>query len=199
MATDLTGKAVTITINADVTVDLAGHNLAAKNVTGFGNLIDSTDGVGSVVADKLWFNSHDNGGYMPLKDGDCYRLFAVVLANRGVQVNTSNPNKIKVGFSVRFSNVKAYDLLIAAVKDGDIRTTAIFGEEGNTDEATFTSAKIITHLEKARDQLQAGQTVTNAITGTMTFEDLDSYVDIFAELLSETGVIIASKTIRHEK
>ena len=134
---------------------------------------------------------------MPLKDGDCYRLFATVLDNRGVQVNPSNTDQIKIGFTVRFNKVNAYDLLIAAVRDGDIKTNALFVESNETDTAGFSAAKIATHLEKARDQLAAGKTVNNAITGTMIVEE--SAVEIFAELISDTNVIIASQTYKHTK
>jgi hypothetical protein len=161
----------------------------------YGTLIDTTDGTGSVAAENLWFNGHNNGGYMPLKDGSCYRLFATILDNRGVQVNPNNPYQIKAGFTVRFNTVDAYNLLINAVKDGSITTTAIFEEQGTTDTAAFSAAKIASHLEKCRDQLAAGSVVKNTITGTLTLEV--NSAELFAELHSETGVIIASQTLTY--
>lgn len=187
----------TLTINKNCQLDLCGNKLTAKKIVGHGNLIDSTDGTGSVTTtEQLWFDGHNNGGYLPLKDGTCYRLFSVVLDNRGVQTNSAYPNMIRAGFTVRFNKVEAYNLLIASVQNGAIKANATFSS-GETDEAAFSKAQISSHLEKARDQLAADKVVTNAITGTLTLED--GSVSIFAELLSETNVVVASQTSTYTK
>lgn len=185
-----------ITIPASVTVDLNGNDLTAKNITVQGKLIDTADGVGVVTTDKLWFNGHNNGGYLPLADGKVYRLFATELDNRGVRA--VNANTAKAGFTVRFNKVEAYDLLIDAVMDGTIVGYASFEESNTQVENDFAATNIVSHLTKARNQLSSGAAVTNALTRTIDLTT--NSVDVFAELFSgETNVVIASETVHYTK
>lgn len=183
-----------IIIYEDFTVDLNGENLTAKSVIAYGNLIDSTDGTSNiVVSDELWFNGHDNGGYMPLKDGNSYRLFALILDNRGFQTNTSNPNRIKGGFTFRFNKTDAYDLLISSVDAYDFVFYLIFTEDGTSDSASFEVSPVISHLTKARDQLAAGSTVNNALTGTFSIFDSTNTFISYLKLYSAYGFVIKSQ------
>ena len=87
-------------------------------------------------------------------------------------------------------------MLIAAIKDGDMKTTAFFEEVDQTAVGAFNKDSIINHLTKARDQLASGG-VKNAITGWLTLDV--NKVAFFAELISDTGVVITSDTVTYEK
>ena len=192
-----------ITINNGTTVNLNGNNLSAKNIIAYGNLIDTADGVGIVSTKNLWFNNHNNGGYLPLADANGYRLFALVLDNRGAK--EVDNYKIKFGFTIRFNVPDAYLLLNQAIEDGLMSADVNWSKAGETGNYTyeFEANSVRNHLEKAYEQLLANGAVANAMTliasdKNAPFVSGDN-VNAFAKLSTANGVNIVSGTATYIK
>lgn len=194
----------TLNVNKNCSINLNGNDLTAKNISVFGNLIDTADGVGTVTAEKLWFNGHNNGGYLPLADGEVYRLFATELDNRGVRED--NENQITVGLTVRFTNIDAYMLMMDSVVKGTVQTTTSYEADGvmNSFDIDFSAGKIKEHLQNAYDQMAEGgyDSVINALERIIKgIAELASgtEIDTYGELSSDTNVVITSDTVTYTK
>lgn len=194
----------TLTINKGYSINLNGNNLTAKNISVFGNLIDTADGVGTVTAEKLWFNGHNNGGYLPLKDEAVggYRLFATELVNKGGREQTAT--FVKFGFTVKLNKTNAYELLDKAAQNGMLTANASWTAAGETEEKSFEYSEnaLRNHAIAALAQLEAGKTVTSTmilnIYGETALTSGDQ-VTGYAELSTDTGVVIGSETVTYTK
>lgn len=194
----------TLTINKGYSINLNGNNLTAKNISVFGNLIDTADGVGAVTAEKLWFNGHNNGGYLPLKDEAVggYRLFATELVNKGGREQTAT--FVKFGFTVKLNKTNAYELLDKAAQNGMLTANASWTAAGETEEKSFEYSEnaLRNHAIAALAQLEAGKTVTSTmilnIYGQTPLTSGDQ-VTGYAELSTDTGVVIGSETVTYTK
>ncbi len=102
-------------LDADVTLDLNGYALSAKNVMAFGHIIDSTKGCGKLVIDSTARTSLlPNNKALPLYDAEngCYRFYTYevnVPATGGVRGTAADT--VSFGVQLIFANTEAYDLL----------------------------------------------------------------------------------------
>ena len=194
----------TLNVNKNCSINLNGNDLTAKNISVFGNLIDTADGVGTVTAEKLWFNGHNNGGYLPLKDEAVggYRLFATELVNKGGREQTAT--FVKFGFTVKLNKTNAYELLDKAAQNGMLTANASWTAAGETEEKSFEYSEnaLRNHAIAALAQLEAGKTVTSTmilnIYGETALTSGDQ-VTGYAELSTDTGVVIGSETVTYTK
>lgn len=190
-----------LTVSRNTTLDLAGSNLTCANVAAFGNVIDSSNGLGSVtVSEKLWFNSHDNSGYLPIYDNEngCYRLFETVLKNRGGRA--SGTTAVKFGFTIQFTNKDAYLLLAESVENG-LLSTYVNWTGNDADKGidyVFTAETIAEFSDGAYEQMANGKTaVSLAMTVTINgIDQLESGDEVTAipTLETETGVVITGES-----
>ena len=167
MNKDYVGDVTDITINANVNVDLNGNKLAAKNIVAFGNLIDSADGVGAVVASgEYYYTNHTNNDYLPLKDGDCYRLFKTEVKTRGVKI--VDENTLKYGYTIYFNNADAYKLLGEMAADNKFSVVTTWTGETVGFTRTFKDATVEKFAQKAYEQKSTFGTVSATITLTVS-------------------------------
>lgn len=97
-----------LTIPAGVKLDLNGFVLKADALVSYGQILDSTDGVGAVQCGRLQL-AQDNG-QLPLYDAQKggYRFFSYRLQNYGTK---QKADQVIFGFRLAFDNADAYGLL----------------------------------------------------------------------------------------
>jgi len=114
-------------VPAGVTLDLNGKNLTVANIFSFGDIIDSTDGKGSLVISndktQAFVGLQETNSYLPLYDTNCYRFFDYDVVSAGKETGT---NTVKFGVKVNFNNEKAYELL---QNDGELVLDLMIGEQ----------------------------------------------------------------------
>lgn len=117
-----------ITVPAGVTLDLNGYRLTAAYVASFGSIIDTT-GNGCLVTQELLLTENP---YLPIYDSAAagYRFFAYELENLGVR---EQENGAIFGFSLAFTDSRAYQLLAGEEVPGFQVTASLSWESGNAD------------------------------------------------------------------
>jgi hypothetical protein len=143
---------------------------------------------------------------MPLKDGDVYRLFAMKILNRGAK--KVNDDKIKYGFTIKFTNKDAYLVLINNVQDIDLTGTVNWLEDGVEKEQVyiFEADLISSHAQKVYDQLAADKSVTYAYTLNVSgLSELATGTELLGHSTMESvkdsskDVVIASESATYTK
>ena len=107
---DVTVKDTLFVLDAGVVLDLNGHELSVNNVLAFGDIIDSTEGIGKLVRNqnaRVILNAENSA--MPLYDTNGYRFFTYTLASAGPKNGTTD--SVQFGVQLTFANTDAYALL----------------------------------------------------------------------------------------
>ena len=184
----------TLTINKNCKLDLNGNDLTAKKVEGYGNLIDSMDGVGTVTG-ELWFDGHSNGGYLPLKNGDCYSLFRTNAKIRGAK--KVDADTLKIGCTIYFENAKAYELLANMVENNNSSITVTWsGSDVGEFAYNFSKNMLTAFANKAKEQLATNGKVTTSMNldvDGMSELVTGDIVSSVPSISSNTGVVISGE------
>lgn len=96
------------------TIDLNGNKLTVTGkLYSFGKVIDSTEGEGLLsVTDMAGSQLPKDNGYLPIKDGDGYRLYKYEFAAYGTKAS-DDKNSVMFAVQLEFTNLEAWDKIKA--------------------------------------------------------------------------------------
>ncbi len=157
-----------LVVDADVTLDLNGHTLRANNVMAFGDIIDSTDGEGKLVAAenaRVILNTENTA--MPLYDTDGYRFFTYTLASAGT---VAQADAVKFGVQLTFTNTDAYALL-AQDANAKIEMGLLVTKDEKVTDLTFTFSRAT--LSKYEEAWKNRTDLTKTPTMVLTVSGLN--------------------------
>lgn len=141
---DVTVADKVFVLDADVTLDLNGNELAVNNVMTFGDIIDSTEGTGKLVpAQNARVILNTENLAMPLYDTNGYRFFTYTLASAGPKNGTTD--SVQFGVQLTFANTDAYALLakdvtttiklaLAVTKDDKVTNLTFIFKQGTLEQ-----------------------------------------------------------------
>lgn len=114
LSTSIT-TALSLAVNADVTLDLNGNNLSVDYVTAFGQIKDSAtddnDGSRGVLTTALESNFNPDNDYFPLRvDTNKYSFYKVTAVGLGTREGATANDRV-YGFRLSFADKSAYALL----------------------------------------------------------------------------------------
>ena len=141
---DVTVKDTLFVLDAGVVLDLNGHELSVNNVLAFGDIIDSTEGIGKLVRNqnaRVILNAENSA--MPLYDTNGYRFFTYTLASAGPKNGTTD--SVQFGVQLTFANTDAYALLakdvtttiklaLAVTKDDKVTNLTFIFKQGTLEQ-----------------------------------------------------------------
>ena len=126
----------TFTVVPNKTIDLNGKNLTVTGkISAFGAIIDSTDGNGLlIVGDMDGAQLPASNGYLPVKDGDGYRLYSYALevftsSKTGLKYSVLDNGAVKFAVSLSFANSEAWQKIAADDNSVKLFYTAEWADE----------------------------------------------------------------------
>ena len=203
MLVNYTDASYATMVSAGVTLDLNGTYLSVKNLLAFGNVIDSTQGVGGLVVTndrtkalvQLQQNNVHNGKtYMPLYDVEdgCYRFYEYTLTVLTYNVLTAK-DAVQFRFRVRLGALEAYKLLGDSANSG-VKLSLNLDWDALEDEITYTlnADALKAYADAAYAQVESGE---------RTLATMSKYLGLNVTGISKLAVgtkLIAQPTISSE-
>jgi len=172
-----------VIVPAGVTLDLNGQYLTAGNLLSFGDVIDSTDGVGGVKISndttKAFFSLQASNGagmgaveanmFIPLYDSQngCYRLYEGLFKMIGVGGRASDASKVVYHVAYTFKNSAAYTLIANNEDTGMSIQVGVewTGREGNPLISNISRASIKKHAENMLENGNGNYSITFTVNG----------------------------------